>query len=268
MEETNVTQPQETSVETETTTVDTVTETETQAVPSPDDEVQENTTETEAVDGEQGNSAEDDFSLDVKYNKQNRSLNREDATRYAQMGLKFESMQPTLKKLQYLAAADGQSLESLVDSIVSGIENDKLKAFKAKADGDEEILNALIEADKRKAGKAYEDWQESERKAEEESQRDEIKVLANEFNTLQKEVPEFQGKGFESVPDEVLMIRDKNNISLFDAYLRYENANRQKAEAEKQKQDVNAMHSTGSVKGEGGNSKPKWEAELMKGIWG
>lgn len=266
MDETNVSQPQETVVEAETTTQETDNETETVDTAS-DDEVQTEKTETDTVDGEQESSA-DDFSLDIKYNKVSRSLNREDATRYAQMGLKFESLQPTIKKLQYLAAADGQTFEGLVDGIVNGVEADKLEKFKAKANGDEEILNALIEADKRKAGKAYDDMIAAEQKAEEESKQDEIKTLANEFNTLQKEIPKFSDNKFESVPEEVLKIREKNNITLLDAYLRYENSNRLKAEKEKQKQFDNAMHSTGSLKGEGSNNKPKWEDELLKGIWG
>ena len=148
------------------------------------------------------------------------------------------------------------------------LNGDFYERFKEKANGDEEILNALISEDKRKAGKAYDDMLASQREAEEKEQQDEIKALAEEFNLLQTEIPEFNNKKFESVPDEVLKIREKNNISLFDAYLRYQNSNRLKAEKEKQKQSDNSIHSTGSATGENGNDKPKWEQDLMSGIWG
>ena len=268
MEETNLTQPEVEGVETETTITDTTAETDTSVNAVSDDEVQQNTTETETADGVQEGSVNDEFYLQVKYNKKTQSLNRDDAVRYAQMGLKLESMQPTLKKLQYIAVAGGQSLEGLVDDIVSGIENSKLEKFKAKADGDEEILNALVAEDKRKAGKAYDEWQEAERKAEEQDRQDEIKTLADEFYTLQKEIPKFSEKKFESVPEEVLRIREKNNISLYDAYLRYRHSNLLSAQKEKKKQEDNAFHSTGEITNGGADDKPNWESELLRGIWG
>ena len=272
MEETNVTQPEVTEVQTETTTdtIDTTTESNGAQEDTVDNKALEESNGTEqavADDGSQEKS-EDDFELTVKYNKQTQNLGRQDATRYAQMGLKYEAMQPTLAKLQYLAAADNKTLEALVDGIVEGVESAKLEGFKQKANGDEEILNALIQADKQKGTKAYKDWQEAEAKALEREQQDEIRTLATEFNTLQKEVPEFQGKKFEDVPEEVLSIREKNDISLYDAYLRYEDKNRRLSKEAEQTQSQNASTSVGSVNDSGAQGKPSWEESLMQGIWG
>ena len=208
----------------------------------------------------------DDFSLDIKYNKEHLSLNREDAIKYAQMGKKLEALDPTLKKLEYLAASDNKSLKEFVEETVNAIDMQKEQAFRDKADGDEEIFQALLEKDKADRGKAYEKMIESQKAQEEQEEQDEIKTLSQEFNELKKQVPKFQQ--FESVPDKVLEIRNKNGISLYDAYLRYQYENAKLSNKEAENQQKNADGSTGAIKSDSAGSTPKWEQELMAGIWG
>ena len=47
-----------------------------------------------------------DEGLEVKFNKQTHRLSREDAVRYAQMGMKYDSVEPLFKTLKALAAAE------------------------------------------------------------------------------------------------------------------------------------------------------------------
>lgn len=210
----------------------------------------------------------DDFSLDIKYNKQALSLNREDAIKYAQMGKKYEALNPTLKQLEYLAMSDGKSLKDFVQATIEAIDAEREQVLKDKAGGDEEIFQALLAKDKADRGKAYDDMIASQKAKEEQEEQDEIKLLSQEFDNLKKQVPEFQDKQFESVPDKVLAIRNNNGISLYDAYLRYEYENAKSVEKEKQNQKDNALNSTGAVFGKDISSKPNWEKELLKGIWG
>ena len=55
--------------------------------------------------------------LTVKFNKQEYQLSAEEAVNYAQMGMKFQSVQPVLDKLKTLAGRDGQSLSDFVDAL-------------------------------------------------------------------------------------------------------------------------------------------------------
>ena len=274
MEEMNVTQPEVAQVETTTdettTTGEEVTEeVTTQTTEQPEDNTaDEQGTEDGEGTSEEGSTTEDEFSLQVKYNKQTQNLSKDDAVRYAQMGLKYESMQPTLKKLQFLAVSDNTTLEKFVDSIVDGVEQSKLQRFERKANGDKEILEALIQEDKRKGGKAYEEWQEAERKALEKEEQDEIKTLATEFGECLKQLPQLNGKKFEDVPEAVLQLREKHNISLLDAYLRYEHGNRVASQKAIDKQRENAETSTGSVVSSDGETTSGLSKELLGALWG
>lgn len=224
--------------------------------------------DVKAQDTKEPQQQADDFSLDIKYNKEFISLNRDDAIKYAQMGKKLEALDPTLKELEYLAASDGLSLKDFVRETVEAIDMQKEQAFRDKADGDEEIFQALLEKDKADRGKVYEQMLEAHKKQDEQVKQDEIKTLSSEFNSLRRHVPEFQDKGFENVPDKVLEIRNKNDISLFDAYLRYQFENSRASEKEIVNQRLNAENSTGGIKVSGVANAPNWEQELMKGIWG
>lgn len=60
-----------------------------------------------------------DEGLEVKFNKQTHRLSREDAVRYAQMGMKYDSVEPLFKTLKALAAAEGKPLNEWVEGLKS-----------------------------------------------------------------------------------------------------------------------------------------------------
>lgn len=245
------------------------TEVETQETVETETEVSEqSTTDTENGDAVEEKEQSDDFSLDIKFNKQKFSLNREDAVKYAQMGKKLEAISPTLKELEYLAASDGKTLKEFVTATVEAIEAQKEEAFREKAGDDEEIFQALLAKDKADRGKAYDEMISSQKAEEEQHEQDEIKALSTEFNLLKKQVPEFQSKQFEEVPDRVIEIRNENKISLYDAYLRYNFENERSRAEEIENQKNNSDNSTGEVNSAVASGASNWEKELMKGIWG
>lgn len=57
------------------------------------------------------------FSLAVKFNKQDYHLNLEEATAYAQKGMKFDTLEPMLDKLKTLAQQHGLGVRELVDTL-------------------------------------------------------------------------------------------------------------------------------------------------------
>ncbi len=60
------------------------------------------------------------FCLSVKFNKQDYQLNLEEATAYAQKGMKFDTVEPMLDKLKTLAQSHGLGVRELVDSLCDG----------------------------------------------------------------------------------------------------------------------------------------------------
>lgn len=77
------------------------------------------TTATESVSQppEQVNSQDLSEALTVKFNKQEYQLSKEDAVNYAQLGMKFQSVQPLFDKLKTLAARSGQTLTEFVETL-------------------------------------------------------------------------------------------------------------------------------------------------------
>ncbi len=57
------------------------------------------------------------FCLPVKFNKQDYQLNLEEATAYAQKGMKFDTVEPMLDKLKTLAQQHGLGVRELVDTL-------------------------------------------------------------------------------------------------------------------------------------------------------
>jgi hypothetical protein len=55
--------------------------------------------------------------LSVKFNKQVHTLSREDATRYAQKGMKSDTVEPLLTTLKQVATREGKTLAQWVDTL-------------------------------------------------------------------------------------------------------------------------------------------------------
>ena len=60
------------------------------------------------------------FCLPVKFNKQDYQLTLEEATAYAQKGMKFDTVEPMLDKLKTLAQQHGLGVRELVDTLCDG----------------------------------------------------------------------------------------------------------------------------------------------------
>ena len=63
---------------------------------------------------------EEAFRLPVKFNKQDYHLTLDEATAYAQKGMKFDTLEPMLDKLKTVAQANGFGVRELVDALCDG----------------------------------------------------------------------------------------------------------------------------------------------------
>jgi hypothetical protein len=250
---------QETQPEVEAETKETVPQdaensetTETEAKPTEVEDDSEQETEQEQDSGiagaEQDNtevSEEPAPVIRVKYNKQEREYSLDDAKPLVEMGLKYESFKPSYEKLKFLASTTGQSVSDLIDSLVTSNEQALYEQILKKANGNEEIAKELFEAKKAERQRKFDELKAQESEREKQEKEAEKNRLADEFIELKSEVGTFNE--FSDVPKSVLKIAAKKGISLLDAYLRYERAERKKAEAVKAKQTEAAKTSTGSL---------------------
>ncbi len=62
----------------------------------------------------------DAFRLPVKFNKQDYHLSLEEATAYAQKGMKFDTIEPMLDKLKTVAQANGLGVREFLDALCDG----------------------------------------------------------------------------------------------------------------------------------------------------
>ena len=66
---------------------------------------------------EESHLQEGTFCLPVKFNKQDYQLSKEEATAYAQKGMKFDTIEPMFQKLKTLAQQNGTGVKELVDAL-------------------------------------------------------------------------------------------------------------------------------------------------------
>lgn len=234
-----------------------------------DNDTETDTTVTESESTESEESAESEekpFMLHVKFNKQTRKLTADEATTYAQKGMKWDSFLPNYDKLKYLADAHGKSVSDLITSLVESDEKSLYESILEKCAGNEETAKRLheLEIEKRKA--TFKSISEVEKQESEKESEELTKRLADEYTELKKDIPDVAD--FSKLPKSVLNDAIEKGVSLYDAYLRYQFKQSKKAASVAAKQEKAKQQSTGSVASkETQNTSPEIES-LMKGLWG
>ncbi len=136
--------------------------------------------------------------LTVKYNHESRTLTAEDAARYAQMGMKYEALHPTVERLTALAASRQQTLAQYVTA--------------AEADARQQLLAQYTDELGDPTAAAARVADES---------------LTAETTRLEGELAELAAAGVavtavEQLPDAVRADARAHSRTLLDAYLRYQ----------------------------------------------
>ena len=220
------------------------------------EEVNDSSDESEEVETpvEENEEPTDSFSLNIRYNGQDQSLTREQATTLAQKGMNYDKVyeklqaaqnNPVLKIIENNAKRAGMSLEDYAnrmaqfqDSLnIQQIAND----FKAKnPDVSDDVANQY-------ANEVYKNQiAEMSRKDAEKAQRD----AEAEQNALVAEVQAFKTRfpdvDIEKLPNEV--IDDINSgTPLLQAYLSYENTQLRNKLANAETNSKNKSSSVGKV---------------------
>ena len=179
--------------------------------------------------GEQEAQPED--GLQVTYNHETQLLSRDDAVRYAQIGMKFkdsgidiDTVKPIYNKLDYIAAQRGCSMQELVDGLLSSAEESHRKELTDTLGADNPVVEELMKVYRNEQKEKYERVLSDRRAA------DEFPEIA-EFSALPREVNAEAAKG-----------RD-----LLSAYLRYTHKENKRTAAAEQAEKAAAKASTGQA---------------------
>lgn len=229
----------------------------------------ETTTESGAPQPDDGQAAEDsseknpsgeretepEFGLEVNFNHETRILSRDDATTYAQIGMKFkdsginiDTVKPLYNKLDYIAAQRGCSIGELVDGMLTSDEEAHRKELTEALGADNPVIEDLMKVyrneQKEKYEKVLSDRKTAEENAEKATKAGLEQRLAEEFTELKAEFPEIAD--FSALPKEVKAEAAKGR-DLLSAYLRYTHNQNKKTAAAEAAEKAAAKASTGQA---------------------
>lgn len=205
------------------------------------------------------------FTIPVKYNKQYRELSPEQATVYAQKGMKYESMEPSLNKLKYLAAASGETLSDVVDRLYAVHDETLMEKLMQRTGGDQALADSLFRAEKEKHGKAFTSVLMAEQRAASVERYNTNSRLAREFTGLQKEFPELDR--FEKIPDAVVRKSALTGESLLTEYLLHRHREERRVAAVNERQQAAGRRSTGRQSGAAADGSSAAVSAMRRGVW-
>lgn len=210
--------------------------------------------EEEEVEPETQESEEDTFSLDIRYNGQNQTLNREQATTLAQKGMNYDKINeklqqalnnPVLKVLERNAAKAGMSVEDYANRMAQFQDTMNIQQIAREFKAQNPDVSDDVAA--KYANEVYKNkLADIERKDAEKAKQAE----QAEQNQLIAELQVFRGRfpdvDIENLPNEV--VDDINSgTPLLEAWLSYENAQLRNRLANSETNAKNKRTSAGSL---------------------
>ncbi len=209
----------------------------------------------------------DESFLDVEFYKNSKSLSRDEAVKYAQMGMNYEKLEPVISKIDYLAAINGVTREQYIEQQLQNQEADMRKQIIDKYGDDESIINEMMAFQKQKHKKAYDDMI-AKAKADEKTAEESTETrLAEEFAGLVSEFPELEGKTFKDLPKTVKQA-GFGGEKLLNAYLQYKHKEAKNIAAAKAQAEEAAKKTAGSMSSDNIETQTAEEKGYLSGLWG
>lgn len=223
---------------------------------------------SEGTPSEKDSDADKSFCLEVKYNKAQRALNRDEAVSYAEQGIFYENtVKPIYNKLDYIAAQRGQTIEEVVDRMLSADEEYHRQELIERFGEDSEVIDDLMrlyrDSQRQKYEKIVSDREAAAAEAENQRRETLEARLASEFEELKKEFPEV--KEFAALPKAV-KTQAAQGRDLLSAYLRYRYSESKKA-ADAQTDAAYAAKATTGAASSGVPITDSVDAAFLSGVF-
>lgn len=178
----------------------------------------------------------EDF-LEVKFNKENKKLDRETAVTFAQKGMKYDLVAKDFERLKALSKSSGKSVSDYLLMLENQEKNEQIEVLLKEGLDNHEIVDRLLHL-------------------KEENKTKEIELLKAEFPEIKDE---------EELPSEVKTAAEIKGTGLLFEYLLHEHRLRRAAEEEMQRQALSAKTSTGPLSDN--NRQNTFGTEFIKGLW-
>lgn len=183
---------------------------------------------------------ENEFKIPVKYNKETKLLSADEASKLAQLGLKFESVSKNLDTLKSLAKSENKTVGAYLESLKKAKAEQRKNQLLEKCGGDTELAEhiMMLEGDEKKDFDGFEE--------------------------LREYFPQFKSRS--DLPEQVTENANINGSLLLDEYLRFCLNERRRIKEAAHLQKSAEISSIGSQINRSGCVDPE-AAEFLKGIW-
>lgn len=179
--------------------------------------------------------------IPIKYNKETKMITVDEASRLAQLGLKFEAVSENYDTLKELAQGENKSIKGYLDGLKAGKNESRRLELLEKCGGDADLAEHIM-------------MLENGNKKEND----------NGFSELQLYFPNFKSR--EDLPKQVVESAELNGTLLLDEYLRFCLSERQRVKEAARLQKSAQNSSVGSQMSKSYAVDPE-AAEFLKGIW-
>lgn len=200
---------------------------------------------TEAVSDD--SESEDDNLITIRYNHETLNLTPDEAAVLAQKGKAYEKISPVLSELELAAERTGLSISDLVKEWVGCVDKAALEDAIEKSGGDSYAGNQLYTRQLEEARQKV--------KTRRETTEQENSISEYNNNRLAEDFEKYRGemgvKEISELPKAVIKTAVKENIPLFDAFLRFEHKNKTQIDKNKQKQKQNSAAAPTSLESGG-----------------
>ena len=178
--------------------------------------------------------------IPIKFNKEVRNLNIDEASLLAQKGLKFDAIQKEYELLRKLANEKSMSVSGFLKALQDEEENRRLTTLTEKCGGDSELAAHILELEKGN------------------------KPECSDFEELREFFPDI--KSADMLPSQVLENAALSGRNLLDEYLRYSLKEKLKIKEAEKNYKMALKSSSGSQINRAGRISPE-TAEFLKGLW-
>lgn len=179
--------------------------------------------------------------IPVKYNKETKMLTVGEASRLAQLGLKFETVSENYDTLKKLAQSEKKSVAGYLDSLKTAIVDSRRNVLLSKCGGDAELAEHILNLE-----------------------RDGLTQTNDGFEELKEFFPSFKDRS--DLPAEVIENAALKGTLLLDEYLRFCLKEKFRIKEAARLQKSAEISSTGSQINRNGYVDPE-VTEFLRGIW-
>lgn len=199
------------------------------------------TTAAEKATATTPQSAADDITIPIKFNKEIRRISVEEAAALAQKGMKFDMISSDLERLRQMAKTSGSSITDFISTLEKNQALLQREKLLEECGGNEQLADRITALQADSAG-AHEDISE-----------------------LQSFFPEITDKA--QLPESVLQRAELTGENLLNCFLRYRLQQEKASQAEIKNRQAAALSSVGSLSNANAHHHDAASVEFLKGLW-